>query len=350
MFANFKRRFSQNLSIDLGTANVLLSLSDKGLIVNEPSVVAINIKTKQILAIGHDAKRMIGRTPPHIEVTKPLDHGIIADFEVVEKMLKYFVERLHSDKIMSASRPRVVIGVPIGVTEVERKAVEDAVFSAGAKEVFMVEKPIAAALGSQIIIGEPSGNLMVDLGAGTTEIAVISLEGIVNWRKLDIAGDRLNQNIIQKVKDDFNVLLGETIAEEVKIKIGSAMPMEKEIKMKASGRDLITGLPKEIIIGSDQITKAIEKSLSLIIDEIKSTLETTPPELVADIYKNGIILTGGGALLKGIDKLIEASIKIPVTVSDDPLTCIIRGLNILHEDKRMLDNVVSLINKYPTIK
>lgn len=350
MFANFKRRFSQNLSIDLGTANVLLSLSDKGLIVNEPSVVAINIKTKQILAIGHDAKRMIGRTPPHIEVTKPLDHGIIADFEVVEKMLKYFVERLHSDKIMSASRPRVVIGVPIGVTEVERKAVEDAVFSAGAKEVFMVEKPIAAALGSQIIIGEPSGNLMVDLGAGTTEIAVISLEGIVNWRKLDIAGDRLNQNIIQKVKDDFNVLLGETIAEEVKIKIGSAIPMEKELKMKASGRDLITGLPKEIIVGSDQITKAIEKSLSLIIDEIKSTLETTPPELVADIYKNGIILTGGGALLKGIDKLIEASIKIPVTVSDDPLTCIIRGLNILHEDKRMLDNVVSLINKYPTIK
>lgn len=350
MFDNLRKKFGQNLSIDLGTANVVLSLSDKGIIVNEPSVVAVNNKTGQILAIGHEAKKMIGRTPPHIEVSKPLAHGIISDFEVVEKMLKYFVDKLHSDKILSASRPRVIIGVPIGVTEVERKAVEDAVFSAGVKQVFMVEQPLAAALGAQINIEEPSGSLIVDLGAGTTEIAVISLEGIVNWRKLDIAGDRLNQNIIQSIHEDFNVLLGETIAEDVKIKIGSAVSQQKELLMKVSGRDLVNGLPREIVLNDAHIRGAIEKSLKLIIDEIKATLETTPPELVADIYKKGIVLSGGGALLKGIDKLIHEAIKIPVHIADDPLTCVIRGLNSLHEDRKMLDNVVALIDNSPVIK
>ena len=350
MFNNLRRKFSQNLSIDLGTANILLHLGDKGIIANEPSIVAINNKTGQILAIGHEAKKMLGRTPPHIEVTKPLVHGIISDFEVTEKMLKYFIEKLNNDKILSVSRPRVVIGVPIGVTEVERKAVEDAVFSAGAREVFMVEQPIAAALGSQILINEPSGNLIIDLGAGTTEIAVISLEGIVNWRKLDIAGDRFNQNIIQAVRDNFNVLLGETIAEEAKIKIGSAVPGPKELSMMVSGRDLITGLPREIVLSDADVRKSLEKSLYLIVDEIKSTLETTPPELVADIYKKGVILSGGGALLRGIDKLISDSIKIPVTIADDPLTCLIRGLSALHEDEKMLQNVVSLLDNKPIIK
>lgn len=350
MFNNLRRKFSQNLSIDLGTANILLHLGDKGIIANEPSIVAINNKTGQILAIGHEAKKMLGRTPPHIEVTKPLVHGIISDFEVTEKMLKYFIEKLNNDKVLSVSRPRVVIGVPIGVTEVERKAVEDAVFSAGSREVFMVEQPIAAALGSQIMINEPSGNLIVDLGAGTTEIAVISLEGIVNWRKLDIAGDRFNQNIIQAVRDNFNVLLGETIAEEAKIKIGSAVPGSKELNMTVSGRDLITGLPREIVLNDTDVRKSLEKSLYLIVDEIKSTLETTPPELVADIYKKGIILSGGGALLRGIDKLIADSIKIPVTIADDPLTCLIRGLSVLHEDEKMLQNVVSLLDNKPIIK
>lgn len=350
MFNNLRKKFSHNLSIDLGTANILLHLGDKGIIVNEPSIVAINNKTRQILAIGHEAKKMLGRTPPHIEVTKPLVHGIISDFEVTEKMLKYFIEKLNSDKILSVSRPRVVIGVPIGVTEVERKAVEDAVFSAGAREVFMVEQPIAAALGSQIMINEPSGNLIVDLGAGTTEIAVISLEGIVNWRKLDIAGDRFNQSIIQAVRENFNVLLGETIAEEAKIKIGSAVSGSKELSMMVSGRDLITGLPREIVLNDTDVRKSLEKSLYLIVDEIKSTLETTPPELVADIYKKGIILSGGGALLRGIDKLISESTKIPVTIADDPLTCMIRGLSVLHEDEKMLQNVVSLIDNKPIIK
>lgn len=350
MFSGLRKRLSHNLSIDLGTSNVLIYVPDKGIIIDEPSIVAVNNRTEQVLAIGHDAKRMIGRTPAHLRVAKPLSHGIISDFEVTEKMLKYFLDKLQNDKIMTVSRPRVIIGVPIGITEVERKAVEDAVFSAGAKEVYMVEQPIAAALGSQIMIGEPSGNLVVDLGAGTTEIAVISLEGIVNWRKLDIAGDSFNQNIIQMVRDEFNVLLGETIAEDVKNKIGSAIPQEKEIRVSVRGRDLTTGLPREVSLSDSDVRSALERPLNLIIGEIKATLETTPPELVADIYKKGIIVSGGGALLRGIDKLISSQVKIPVIIADDPLTCIIRGLGSLYENEKMLKNVVALIDRGPVIK
>ncbi len=350
MFFNLKNKFTSNISIDLGTSNILISLSDKGIVVNEPTIVAINSRTDEILAIGEQAKKMLGRTPEHIKITKPLSGGVISDFEVTEKMLKYFIDKLHSDKILSAYRPKVIIGVPIGITEVERKAVEDAVFGAGAKEVFLVDQPLADALGTQITINEPSGNLIVDLGGGSTEIAVISLEGIVNWKKLDIAGDKLDQNIINFVREEFNVLLGETIAEEVKIKIGTAIPREKELNITVRGRDLITGLPKEIPLNDSQIKNALEKPLGLIIDDIKSTLETTPPELVADIYQKGIILCGGGALLKGIDKLISRAIKIPVTIAEDPLTCVIRGLNFLHEDKKMLKNIVSLTDNSPTIK
>ncbi len=350
MFSGLKKRLAHNLSIDLGTSNILIYVPDRGIIIDEPSIVAVNNRTEQVLAIGHDAKKMIGRTPAHLRVARPLAHGIISDFEVTEKMLKYFLDKLQSDKMMTVSRPRVVIGVPIGITEVERKAVEDAVFSAGAKEVYMVEQPIAAALGSQIMIGEPSGNLIVDLGAGTTEIAVISLEGIVNWRKLDVAGDLFNQKIIQMVRDEFNVLLGETIAEEVKIKIGSAIPQEKDIKMTVRGRDLTTGLPREITLNDTNIRGALEKPLNLIIDEIKAALETTPPELVADIYQKGIIMSGGGALLRGVGKLISNRIKIPVIIADDPLTCMIRGLGSLYENEKMLKNVVALIDRGPVIK
>jgi len=350
MFKNIKRKFYPNLSLDLGTSNILVHLSPKGIIANEPSIVAIHKKTDQILAIGHEAKKMLGRTPPHISVVKPLVNGIISDFEVAEKMVKFFIEKLHTDAFLPLYRPRVIIGVPIGVTEVERKAVEDAIFSAGAKEVNLVELPIAAALGSQVMIGEARGNLIVDIGGGTTEIAVISLEGIVNWKKLEIAGNKFNQDIIQSVREEFNVLLGENIAEEVKIKIGSAVPLDKELKMVVSGRDLITGLPKEIVLTDAQIRQALSKSLRLIIDEIKSILETTPPELVADIYKKGIIISGGGALLRGIDKLISQAIQIPVVVTEDPLTCVIRGLSLLYEDEKMLKNVVSLIDNTPLIK
>ncbi len=346
----FKKKFSPNLSIDLGTANLLISTVNKGIVVNEATVVAINNKTDQILAIGHEAEKMIGRTPQHISVIKPLINGIISDFEATEKMLKYFLDKMQEDKILSVYRPRVIVGTPIGVTEVERKAVEDAVFSAGAKEVFLVENSIATALGSQMFIEEASGNLVVDLGAGSTEIAVISLEGIVNWKKLEIAGNKLNQDIVESVREDFNVLLGERIAEKVKREIGSAIPLKKEEKITARGRDLLTGLPKEITLSSEQIRSYLKKSLEMIIEDIKSTLETTPPELVADIYQKGIIISGGGALLKGFDKMIAERIHTPVKIADDPITAVIRGLTGLHEDERKLKNIVSLIDNSPVIK
>ncbi|MCD4706095.1 rod shape-determining protein [bacterium] len=350
MFSNLKKKFTPNLSIDLGTSNVLVHLADKGIIMNEPTVVAINNRTDQILEIGHEAKKMLGRTPPHISVIKPLINGIISDFEVTEKMLKYFIDKLHSDRILSIARPKVIIGVPINITEVEKKAVEDAVLSAGAKDVYLIEQPIAAALGAQININNPSGNLIVDFGGGKTEIAVISLGGIVNSKKTDIAGDKFNQNIIKAIHEEFNILLGQTLAEEVKINIGSAILLKKEITIAVSGRDLTTGLPREIILNDSQVRKALEKSLDLIIDDIKSTIETTPPELISDIYKKGIMICGGGALLKGIDELISKKIKIPVTIVDDPLTCVIRGLALLHEDEKMLKNTVALLENAPLIK
>ncbi|MEA2088283.1 MAG: rod shape-determining protein [Patescibacteria group bacterium] len=350
MFSNLKKKFTPNLSIDLGTSNVIVHLSDKGIIINEPTVVAINNRTDQILEIGHEAKKMLGRTPPHISVIKPLINGIISDFEVTEKMLKYFIDKLHSDRILSIARPKVIIGVPINITEVEKKAVEDAVLSAGAKDVYLIEQPIAAALGSQININNPSGNLIVDLGGGKTEIAVISLGGIVNSKKTEIAGDKFNQNIIEAIHEEFNILLGQTLAEEVKINIGSAVLLKKEITMSVSGRDLTTGLPREIVLNDSQVRKALEKSLDLIIDDIKNTIETTPPELISDIYKKGIIVCGGGALLKGIDELISQKVKIPVTIVDDPLTCVIRGLAILHEDEKMLKNTVALLENASLIK
>lgn len=347
---NFKKKFSQNISIDLGTSNILLHTGEKGIIVNEASVVAINNKTDQIISVGHEAKKMIGRIPPYINVIKPLVHGIVSDFEVTEKMLKYFIERIQNNHLLNISRPRVIIGIPIGITEVEKKAVEDAVMSAGVKEVFLIELPIAAALGAGLRIGEASGNLIVDIGGGITEIAVIALEGVVNWKKLDIAGNKFDHDIIQAVRDEFNVLLGENIAEDVKIKIGSAIPLEKELRMNVRGRDLVSGLPKEIILNNTQIKNALNRSLTIITDNIKSILEITPPELVADIYQKGIIVCGGGALLKGLEKFIKSSIKIPVIIAEDPLTCSIRGASVLFEDEKMLKNIISFVNNGPIIK
>lgn len=350
MFFNLKRKFTPNLSIDLGTSNVIVHLSDKGIIINEPTIVAINKRTDQILEIGHEAKKMLGRTPPHISVIEPLVNGIISDFEVTEKMLKYFIDKLHSDRILSIARPRVIIGAPINITEVEKKAIEDAVLSAGAKKVYLIEQPIAAALGAQIMINNPNGNLIVDLGGGKTEIAVISLGGIVNSRRTEIAGNEFNKNIIKAVQEKFNILLGQILTEKIKIDIGSAIPLKKELTITVSGRDLTTGLPREIVLNDSQVREAIEKSLNLIIDNIKATIETTPPELISDIYKKGIILCGGGALLRGIDKLISQKIKIPVIIANDPLTCVIRGLAILYEDEKMLKDTAALLENRPYIK
>ncbi len=332
-------RFSKDLGIDLGTANTLVSVQGKGIVIQEPSVVAVNIRNGQVLAVGHEARAMIGKTPPHIQVTRPLQRGIIADFEVTEKMLRYFIEKVHRERSAFVPRPRVVIGVPLDVTEVERKAVGDAAMSAGAREVFLVEEPIAAAIGMGLPIREPVGNMVVDLGGGTTEIAVISLNGVVTAKSIPVAGDELNKSIVQYARDVFNMLVGERVAEEVKIAAGSAMPLDQPIEVALRGRDLLSGLPREILVSDTQIREALSRSIKVIVEHLKSILEITPPELVADTYRRGIVITGGGAMLRGLDRLISEHTGLPVRVADDPLTTVVRGCGALLDDPKMLEDV-----------
>lgn len=334
-------KFSRDIGIDLGTANTLVYVKDQGIAINEPSVVAINTRTNQLLAVGEAARRMVGKTPGHIVATKPLVDGVISDFEVTEKMLKYFFDRVHRDTFSWLPRPRVVIGIPLGVTEVERKAVEDAALHAGAREVFLIEEPMAAAIGARLPIQDASGNMVVDIGGGTTEIAVISLGGIVAWRALRLGGNKMDQDIVQFARDHFNLLLGERTAEEIKIQVGSAAVTEP-LETKMRGRDLLTGLPKEVAVTSDQIREALHRSIQTIIDNIKATIESTPPELVADIFERGIMLSGGGALLRGIDRAITAETHIPIRVSDDPLTAVVRGTGIVLDDLDVMRNVLVL--------
>ncbi|MBI2483668.1 rod shape-determining protein [Candidatus Uhrbacteria bacterium] len=339
---SFFGRFAHDLGIDLGTANTLVYTKEKGIVINEPSVVAVNIRTDQILAVGQEAYRMVGRTPAHIVANKPLVDGVISDFEVSEKMLKYFFRKVNKETFLFSPRPRVVIGIPLDVTEVERKAVEDAVHSAGGREVYLIEQPMAAAIGARLPVQDSRGWLVVDIGGGTTDIAVISLGGIVTSRSLKIAGNELNDDIIKFSRDYFNVLLGERTGEHIKIKIGTAEHPTEPLYMKVRGRDLLTGLPKEIIIDSLQIRDALSKSVRTIVDSIRSTIESTPPELVADIAENGILLTGGGALLKGLDRLIAEATGIPVIIAEDPLTCVVRGTAILLDDIDLLKRVASM--------
>lgn len=340
LFNSFFGKFSNDLGIDLGTANTLVYVHDKGIVINEPSVVAVNMRTDQILAVGQEAYKMVGRTPAHIVATKPLVDGVISDFEVTEKMLKYFIRKVHKEQFGFSPRPRVVIGIPLDITEVERKAVEDAALSAGAREVYLIEQPMAAAIGAHIPVQLSSGNIVVDIGGGTTDIAVISLGGIVTSKSLKIAGNELNEDIIRYTRDYFNLLLGERTAEQVKIKIGSADMLDEAIVMKVRGRDLVTGLPKEIIMDDAQIREALSRSVRTIVDSIKTTIENTPPELVSDIYESGLLLTGGGALLKGLDRLIAESTGIPVVIADDPLTCVVRGTAMLLDDLGFLKTVM----------
>ncbi len=330
--------FSKDIGIDLGTANTLVYLKDKGIVINEPSVVAVNTKTDQIIAVGTDAKKMVGKTPAHIVATKPLVDGVISDFEVTEKMIKYFIDKVHQGGFFTP-RPRIVISIPLDITEVEKKAVEDAVLSAGAREVYLIEEPMAAAIGCRLPIQEAIGNMIVDIGGGKTEIAVISLGGIVTWKTNKIAGNEFNKNIIQYARTKFNLLLGEKVAEDIKIKVGSATHLSEALECEMRGRDLVSGLPKEIIVNDEQIREALSKSVRIIIDHIKATLEITPPELVADIYKRGITLTGGGALLKGLDRAIADITRIPVHVADDPLTAVVRGTGILLDEFELLKGV-----------
>lgn len=343
MFKKLFSVFSKDIGIDLGTANTLVYVKGRGIVINEPSVVAINQKTGQILAVGSEAKKMIGRTPEHIIASRPLRDGVVSDFEVAEQMLKYFIDKVQQERSFSfLSRPRVIIGVPLGVTEVERRAVEDATRNAGAREVFLIEEPMAAAVGARLPVYEATGNVIVDIGGGTTEVAVISLGGVVVAKSLRIAGDRLNQDIIRYGRENFNLLLGERTAEEIKIAVGSAIELPERLETVMRGRDLVSGLPREIIVYDHHVREALQRSLRLLAATVRDTLEQTPPELIADIMQRGIILSGGGSLVRGLAQLIHQQTKMPVWLDDDPLTTVVRGVGIILEN---LDNLSEVLTE-----
>ncbi|MFH0779565.1 MAG: rod shape-determining protein [Parcubacteria group bacterium] len=340
MLRKFLSRFSKKIGIDLGTKHTIICLQDKGIVIQEPSVVAVNNRLDQIIAVGEDAQKMVGKNPQYITIAYPLVKGVISDFEVTEKMLKYFFDKIFQENFNFTARPAVVIGIPLDVTEVERKAVEDAALGAGAGSVYLVEEIMASAIGSRLPVQDASGSMIINLGGGKTEIAVISLHGVVLWKSLKVAGDELNKNIVQYARDHFNLMIGEKIADSIKIKIGSAFALAEAMSVEMRGRDLVSGLPREIIITDYQVREAIAVSIGAIIDAVKSVLELTPPELVADIYERGILLTGGGALLRGIDKIISKETEIPVRIADDPTTCTIRGINLLLDDEKLLSDVL----------
>ena len=324
--------FSHAVGIDLGTANTLIYVKGRGIIISEPTIVAINRKTDRIVAVGNDAKQMLGRTPAHIEIISPLVDGVISNFEVAQEMLAYFLKRVAQLRPRKFFRPQVVIGVPSGITNVEVRAVRDAARQAGARTVQIVEEPMAAAIGIRLPVREPVGNLIVDLGGGTTDIAVISLGGIVRSKNLRVAGDRFNRDIIFYVRDEFKILLGEKTAEEVKIAIGSVWTRVETLEATIRGRDLVTGLPKEAVITDTDVREAVNLAVRNLITAIKEVLETTPPEVVSDIMHKGIILVGGGATLNGLRELLNYELKIPVTIADDPMTAVVRGTGIILEN------------------
>ncbi|MEI6379029.1 MAG: rod shape-determining protein [Candidatus Falkowbacteria bacterium] len=339
MFGRFMGKFSKDLGIDLGTANTLVCTLDKGIVINEPSVVAIDTRTDEVLAVGEEARKMVGKTPSYIQAVRPLTDGVVSDFEVTEKMLKYFIDKVHSENFTLVPMPRVVIGIPLDITEVEKKAVEDAAKSAGARQVHLVEETMAAAIGVRLPVTEATASMIVDIGGGTTDIAVIALSGCVNWKNLRVAGNVLTNDIMDYVREEFNVLIGEQQAERIKNTIGSVVPQRETMEMLVRGRDLLSGLPKEIRVTDGQVREAMARSIHHIVDNIKLILETTPPELITDIYETGIVLTGGGALLRGLDREISIATRIPVKVADDPLTCVVRGTGILLADAELLSRV-----------
>jgi rod shape-determining protein MreB len=340
IIGSFFGNFSKDIGIDLGTANTLVYVKGKGIVINEPSVVAINKKTGQILAIGKEAKKMVGKTPGHIIATRPLVDGVVSDFEVTEQMLKYFIDKVHKDSFTLFPRPRVVVGIPSDVTEVERRAVIDATMNAGARQAFLIDEPMAAAIGARLPVQDAAGNMVVDIGGGTTDIAVISLGGVVASRNLRIAGDEMNEDMIRYCRDEFNLLIGEKTAEDVKIAIGSACPQKEKKEMLIRGRDLVSGLPKGVMINDTQVREALSRSIRIIVNNIKTTIEETPPELLADIMQRGIILAGGGSLIRGLDKLVANQTEMPVRMMEDPLTAVVRGTGIVLEDIDALKDVL----------
>ena len=348
MFSKIFSKVSQDIAVDLGTANSRVYVRGRGIIAQEPSVVAVNKKTGHILAIGDEAKKMIGRTPGHIVATRPLRAGVVSDFEATEQMLRYFIGKARERRFFLNPRPRIITDIPCWITEVEKKAVIDAAKSAGAREVFLIEEPMAAAIGGRLSVQEANGNFIVDIGGGTTDIAVISLGGIVLERGVKVAGDKLNQDIVQFAQDEYKLLIGERTAENIKIGIGSAFP-QKETKRKKDGRlkempmrgrNLVTGLPEEISVSEEEVRRATERSVKQIISEIKTAIEETPPELLADIMHSGIYLAGGGALLRGLDILIQRETKIPTKIIEDPMTAVVRGAGKVLENLDELSDVL----------
>jgi len=332
--------FSRDIGIDLGTANTLVHVRDRGIVISEPSVVAMEAKSRRVVAVGAEAKRMVGRTPASIIAVRPLRDGVISDFDVTQQMIAYFVRKVH-DRIGMVPRPRMLLGIPSGVTEVEKRAVRDAAMNAGARWAGLIEEPMAAAIGAGLPINEPTGSLIVDIGGGTTEVAVISLGGIVVSRSIRIGGDELDADIVAYARREYNLFLGERTAEDIKIAIGSASGGEWDAqRVTLRGRDLLTGLPRAVEVGGEQIREAIDGSLQLIVDTVKDTIEETPPELVADIMDQGIVLAGGGALLAGLDRRVAEATQMPVHVANDPLTCVARGTGVVLEELDLMEEVL----------
>ncbi len=338
IFDNLMNVFGRDMAVDLGTANTLVFVRGRGIVLNEPSVVAIDKTTGSVLAVGLEAKRMIGRTPGNIVAVRPLKDGVIADFDVTERMLRYFIQQVHKRRFLA--RPRVIVGVPSGITGVEQRAVEEAAEQAGARSAHLIEEPMAAAIGSELPIHEPSGNMVVDIGGGTTEVAVISLGGIVASESIRIGGDELDEAIIAYMKREHNLMLGERTSEELKIEIGSAYPLNQEEQAEIRGRDLVTGLPKTLVISSVEVRAAIEEPVAAVIDAVKSTLDKTPPELSSDIMDRGIVLTGGGALLRGLDERLRQETGMPVHIAEQPLNCVAVGAGKCLEEYESLKKVL----------
>ncbi len=325
--------FSSDIGIDLGTANTLVYVRGRGIVLNEPSVVAINDKTGQMVAVGRQAKMMLGKTPPHIRAIRPLSHGVISDFEVTEELLAYLINKAQGERTHFFG-PRVVVGVPTGVTNVESRAVRDAALTAGAREVYIVEEPVAGAIGAKLPVHDAVGTMVLDIGGGTCDIAVLSLGGTVASKSSHIAGDYFNDNIVDYVRNEFHLAIGESTAEEVKISVGSVLPQDEGLVRAVRGRDLATGLPREIILSSEHVRTALSPSLDGLMDALKEVIEQTPPELLSDVLERGVVVFGGGALLRGLPRLLATMLGVPVRIASDPLTAVVRGTGIITEDPR----------------
>src|SRR5512136_503337 len=336
MFAQLKSLFSNDIGIDLGTANSVVYVRDRGIVLREPSVVAIQAGTTNVLAVGEEAKRMLGRTPGNIVAIRPMKDCVIADFEITEAMLRHFIQRVHHRKLV---RPRVIISVPSGITEVEKRAVKDSATHAGARQVYLIEEPMAAAIGVGLPVQEPAGNMIVDIGGGTTEVALISLAGVVLSRSVRVGGDEMDEAIVQYMKRVYNLMIGERTAEEIKIAIGSAYPMGEETNMEVKGRDLVAGLPKTLTITSEEVRDALQEPVSAIVEAIRITLERCPPELSSDLVDRGLVLAGGGALLRGIDKLLTEETGLPVHVAEDPLSAVANGTGVVLQELGFLEKL-----------